>query len=378
MSGNNTYDVIVLGLGVMGSAAAWHLARAGQRVLALEQYEVDHGFGSSIDASRIFRYAYDYPAYVALARAAYPMWKALQADTGVKLMQYTGALDFGRADARTLLAFRETLIATGIEHQWLTPAEVAQQVPQFRLDDDMMAIYHAEAGYLAAGRCVATLVQEARRQGAVIQTNARVQQVTAQADSVSVRTNTDTYSAARLVITAGGWTGPLLRQLDLDLPLNPTRQQVLYFETQAIEQFEPERCPVYITHGEPWYYGLPSVDGSGFKTAVHNTRDVGIDPDTMSRTVDPTHVDHVRSFLRRHIPLADSPLRSSKTCIYTMTPDEHFIVDRHPAYPHIALGAGFSGHGFKFGILIGQILTDLLLQGSTRHDIRLFNVGRFA
>ncbi|MBZ0300964.1 MAG: N-methyl-L-tryptophan oxidase [Anaerolineae bacterium] len=369
-------DVIVLGAGVMGSAAAYHLARAGQRVRVLEQYAVDHTLGSSVDASRIFRYAYDHPAYVALARAAYPLWQALQDETGAHLMQYTGALDFGRADMESLLAFRQTLTETGVAHDWLTPAEVAQRFPQFHLDDDMMGLYHAEAGYLAAATCVITLAQQAQQHGAVIQTGARVIDIQLGADSVTVRIESESFSAARLVLTAGSWTPQLLGALDLNLPLVPTRQQVLYFETQDLRQFEPERFPVYITHGDFWYYGLPSVDGSGLKTAVHNKLGA-VNPDTMKRTVDAEHVEQVRAFVRRYLPLADGPLRSSRTCLYTMTPDEHFIVDRHPTAPQIVIGAGFSGHGFKFGILIGQILADLALTGSTPHDISLFQVTRF-
>lgn len=370
------YDVIVLGVGVMGSAAAYHLARAGLRVLALEQFEVDHTNGSSVDASRIFRYAYDHPAYVALARAAYPLWHALEAETGAHLMRYTGALDFGRPDVRTLAAFRQTVELMGVAHDWLTPAEVARRFPQFLLDDDMMAIYHAEAGYLVASRCVLMLAQQAQKHGAVIQTNARVQQVVAHADSVTVRTESDSYSAAKLIITAGSWSPKILSQLDLHLPLTPTRQQVMYFETQDARQFEPDRFPVFIAHGEPWYYGLPSVEGSGLKAAIHNITDA-TDPDTMDRTVSPEAVENARAFLRRHVPMGDSAPRSTRTCLYTMTPDEHFVVDRHPAHPHIAIGAGYSGHGFKFGILMGQILMDLALSESTPHDIQLFRIDRF-
>lgn len=369
-------DVIVLGAGVMGSAAAYQLAKAGQQVVVLEQFEVDHQNGSSVDASRIFRYAYDRPDYVALARAAYPMWQALEEESGQRLMQYTGALDFGRAVSPTLQAFKNTLTVTCIAHEWLDPAEVSRRFPQFRLDEDMMGLYHAEAGYLAAGRCVLTLAQMAQKHGAVFQTNTRVQRIEAQADSVTVYTEKETYTAARLIVTAGSWAGPLLRQLDLNLPLRPTRQQVFYFETQDIRQFEPDCFPVFINHDTPWYYGLPSVDGSGLKTAVHNAQDE-VDPDTMKRTIDPEHLEQVRAFVRRHLPLGDSPVRSSRTCLYTMTPDEQFIIDHHPAYPHVVIGAGFSGHGFKFGILVGQILADLALTGRTPHNISLFRVGRF-
>ena len=378
MAAQQTYDVIVLGLGVMGSATLYHLAQTGQRVLGLEQFEPDHEMGSSIDVSRIFRYAYDHPAYVTLARAAYPMWRALEEEAGVSLMHYTGQVDFGPQTSDTFQAFRDTLVATGIAHDWLTPAELAQRFPQFQLSEDMMAIYHAEAGYLAAATCVLTLIQQAQQHGADIQTGAHVQQIDIEGDSVVVRTADQTYSAARLVVTAGSWTGKVLGQLDLTLPLRPTRQQVIFFQTQDLSLFGPDRFPVYIAHGDPWYYGLPSVNNGGLKTAIHNLRDDVVDPDTMNRSVDPAHVEVVRGFLRRCLPLADSAPASTRTCLYTVTPDDHFILDHHPAYPQVVIGAGFSGHGFKFGILIGQILADLALKGATAHDIALFRLQRFA
>lgn len=378
MAAQQTYDVIVLGLGVMGSATLYHLAQTGQRVLGLEQFEPDHEMGSSIDVSRIFRYAYDHPAYVTLARAAYPMWRALEEEAGVSLMHYTGQVDFGPQTSDTFQAFRNTLVATGIAHDWLTPAELAQRFPQFQLSEDMMAIYHAEAGYLAAATCVLTLIQQAQQHGAHIQTGAHVQQIDIEGDSVVVRTADQTYSAARLVVTAGSWTGKVLGQLDLTLPLRPTRQQVIFFQTQDLSLFGPDRFPVYIAHGDPWYYGLPSVNNGGLKTAIHNLRDDVVDPDTMNRSVDPAHVEVVRGFLRRCLPLADSAPASTRTCLYTVTPDDHFILDHHPAYPQVVIGAGFSGHGFKFGILIGQILADLALKGATAHDIALFRLQRFA
>lgn len=378
MAAQQTYDVIVLGLGVMGSATLYHLAQTGQRVLGLEQFEPDHEMGSSIDVSRIFRYAYDHPAYVTLARAAYPMWRALEEEAGVSLMHYTGQVDFGPQTSDTFQAFRDTLVATGIAHDWLTPAELAQRFPQFQLSEDMMAIYHAEAGYLAAATCVLTLIQQAQQHGAHIQTGAHVQQIDIEGDSVVVRTADQTYSAARLVVTAGSWAGKVLGQLDLTLPLRPTRQQVIFFQTQDLSLFGPDRFPVYIAHGDPWYYGLPSVNNGGLKTAIHNLRDDVVDPDTMNRSVDPAHVEVVRGFLRRCLPLADSAPASTRTCLYTVTPDDHFILDHHPAYPQVVIGAGFSGHGFKFGILIGQILADLALKGATAHDIALFRLQRFA
>lgn len=371
-----TYDVIVLGMGVAGSAAAYHLAKSGQRVLALEQFHIDHQLGSSYGVSRIIRYAYDHPAYVALAKAAFPLWRALEEEAGVQLLQQTGGLDFGKADNESLLETRDNLAAGGIAHEWLTPAEVANRFPQFRLDDDMMGVYQADAGYLAASKCVTTQVNLAQKHGAVLVTEARVTGIEPHTDSITVQTTSGRFNAARLVITAGSWAGQLLQMLDLDVPLQPTRERLMFFETAAPDQFTPDRFPVYIAHGdEDWFYGIGSIDGSGLKSAVHSGKHP-TDPDNTNREVEPEYIAEVRAFLQRHIPQGDGPVKETRVCLYTMTPDKHFILDRHPAHPHITIGAGFSGHGFKFGNLTGQILADLALEGTTAHDISLFTLGR--
>lgn len=376
MAANTTYDVIVLGAGLVGSAAAYHLAKAGQRVLALEQFEIDHQQGSSFGVSRIIRYAYDHPTYIALAKAVYPMWRALEEEAGTQLMWQTGGLDFGRADEETLLRFRDNLANAGIAHEWLAPAEVAQRFPQFRLDEDMMGLYQADTGLLAASECVKTQVRLAQQHGATVLAGTRVTGVEAQGNSVTVHTAHDRYSAAQLVIAAGAWAGPLLKGLDLRLPLQPTREQLVFFETSDLSQFVPGRFPVFIAHEPTWFYGIPSVDGTGLKVGIHAGSEA-TDPDHTLRSVDDEFVTLVRGFLRTRIPAGDSPPKSSRVCLYTMTPDEHFILDRHPAYPYIAIGAGFSGHGFKFGILNGRILADLLLAGETPHDISEFRLQRF-
>jgi len=372
----NHFDAIVIGLGVVGSTAAWQLARAGQRVLALEQFELDHQLGSSYGSSRIIRYAYDHPAYIPLARAAYPLWRELETESGEQLLQISGGLDFGPADDPGLLATRDTLREADVPCEWLDAEETAQRFPQFRLDENMMGLYQADGGILAASRCVLSAARMALKHGATLQTGARVTTIEPGTDSVTVRTATESFSAARLVISAGSWAGPLLRQLDLELPLQPTREQLFFFETQDPPAFLPERCPVFIEHGTRHFFGVPNIDGCGFKAGVH-TNGEATDPDHTLRTVDDSLLEEIRGFFRRHLPLADSPLKSGRVCLYTMTPDEHFILDRHPQHAQIAIGAGFSGHGFKFGVVSGQILADLVSEGRSRLDISLFALSRF-
>ena len=378
------FDAIVIGLGVVGSTATWLLARSGQKVLALEQFELDHQNGSSYGSSRIIRYAYDHPAYIPLAHLSYPLWRELEAESGERLLRIVGGLDFGAADEDSLVATRETLADADMPFEWLTPQEVSTRFPQFRLDDHMMGLYQPDGGVLSASPCVTAAARMALQHGATLQTGARVTAIEPLSDSVTVRTADESFSAARLVVSAGSWSGPLLRSIGLDLPLQPTREQLFFFDTQDPAAFTPERMPYFREHGSRHalhsllhFYGIPNIDGCGFKASIH-TNGEPTDPDNTLRTVDDSVCETLRAFFRRHIPLADSPLKSGRVCLYTMTPDEHFILDRHPEHAHIAIGAGFSGHGFKFGVGSGQILADLVTRGATDLDISLFALSRFA
>ena len=375
MSSSNHYDVIVLGMGVMGSATAYHLARAGKRVLALEQFELDHRMGSSHGESRIIRYAYDHPVYIEMAKAAYPMWNALQEEAGHELMVHTGGLDFGPAEWPSLVATRDNLAAAHLPYEWLSPAEVGERFPQFSLSQDMRAVYQPDAASLFASRCVIALAELAQKHGAIARFKSPVTRIEPHRDSVRVHTATASYEAGSLVVAAGPWAGKVLAALDLVLPLQPTREEIVFFDSPEAALFKPDCFPVFISHGETYHYGLPDVDGNGLKVGVHKNNEP-TDPDTCKRTPDDDYIEHMRGFLRTYIPRAEGRVNEARICLYTMTPDEHFIIDRHPVYPHIVFGAGFSGHGFKFGILIGQILADLATNGQTSYDISLFAANR--
>jgi monomeric sarcosine oxidase len=371
------YDVIVLGQGVMGSATAYHLAKDGQRVLALEQYELDHRLGSSYGESRIIRYAYDHPAYVEMAKHTFPMWRDLEKVSGRQLLTQTGGLDFGKPDSPTFIATKQNLLAAGVPYEWLTPTDVARRFPQFRLDEDMMGGFQPDAGSLAASLCVITQSEMAQKHGATVLTKTPVLEVEVLRDSVRVTTADAQYEATKLVITAGPWAPRLLETLDLNLPLVPTREQLVFFEPRGGSMFDPEHCPIFILHTKPWFYGIPNIGGSGLKVAIHGRHQTTDHPDTMNRTPDQDYVEMVQGFVRHYMPEGDGPVKESRMCLYTETPDEHFILDQHPAYPHVVIGSGFSGHGFKFGILIGRILADLAVQGTTQYGIDLFSLKRF-
>jgi monomeric sarcosine oxidase len=374
---SRSYDVIVIGLGVMGSAAAYHLAKAEQRVLALEQFELDHRMGSSHGESRIIRYAYTHPLYVQMARESFALWRALEQASGKRLMVRVGGFDFGQPDALTLQQTRQTLEAADIPFEWLDAQEAMRRFPQFSLAPSMFALYQHDAAYLSASACVLAQAELAHVLGAQLLAETPVRRIEPLRDSVRVHTADRVYEAGKLILTGGAWMGKLLSALDLHLPLQPTREQIVFFEPCDQALYLPDRCPVFIFHSPTWFYGLPNVDGSGVKIGIHGNNDP-CDPDQVDRTPDAAYVERVQAWTRQYAPLAAGAVREARVCLYTMTPDEHFILDAHPAYPHIVFGAGFSGHGFKFGNLIGKLLADMALGNPIAYDLSVFSMARFS
>jgi monomeric sarcosine oxidase len=378
MTSKLSYDVIVIGLGAMGSAATYHLSKAGRRVLALEQFSLGHALGSSYGESRIIRYIYDHPDYVRMAKHTYPVWEAVQADVGRNLLVMTGGLNWGREDNPHLIATKHSLEVSAVPFEWLSPAETCERFPQFRIAPDEKVIYQAESGFLRATDCVVSQATRAAEYGATIRTETPVTEIDLFDDYVAVHTPADSYQAAALVITAGPWAGRVLGKTGLQLPLQPTREILGFFETENRPLFMPDRCPIYIYWGtEKVYYGIADADGqSGFKVAQHG-RHEPTDPDTINRITEESYVHELRDFLGRYIPQGAGRLLKGNVCMYTMTPDEHFIIDRHPGYPHVAIGAGFSGHGFKFSTFIGKLLGELATGESASFQSDLFKIARF-
>ena len=371
------YDAIVIGAGAMGSASAYHLARSGHKTLLLEQFALDHQLGSSYGQSRIIRYAYDHPIYIDMARVVFPLWAELEAESGEQLYIRTGGLDFGRPDYSHFAATRQSMLNQKIPFEELTPAEVARRFPQFRLDEDMLGLFQPDAGLVKTSLAVKTLVRLAKNRGADFIENSPVTGIQPGANGVTVHTADESHEAARLVVCAGSWAKTLLESTGIALPLQATRQQLLFFDTQNPDYNAPN-LPIYIAWDDVVYYGIGGMDGGGLKCAQHGI-DAPVNPNDVDRSVDPAYVERVRGFLRRHIPAAaDSPMIESRTCLYTMTPDTHFIIDHHPEHPHIAIGAGFSGHGFKFTPLVGLMLARLVSGEAVEGDLSLFRADRFA
>lgn len=376
---STTYDAVVLGAGAMGSAAAYYLAKAGQKVLLLEQFEFNHQKGSSYGLSRIIRYAYDYPQYVELAKAVYPMWAQIEHESGEKLYTRTGGIDFGTKAQSSLRNVITTLSQTGIPHEILSVDEVRKRYPQFRFEDDLIILYQGDTGILSASKCVLAHLRLAQQHGATLLENTPILGITAHTDSVEVKTANQTFTAGKLVITAGSWARSFLATLGLDLPLTPSQCQEMYFDTANSEHYESDRFPAFINHqpfeDDRMAYGMASHQNSGLKVAWHGGK-LAEHPSQIDYIPSQPDIEKILRFCKKYLPDVTG-LRNARVCLYTMTPDEHWVLDKHPEHPHIVFAGGCSGHAFKFGTIIGKILTDLATTGSTPHDISLFKASRF-
>ncbi len=370
-----SFDVVVLGLGALGSGAAYWLARAGADVLGLEQFDLGHARGESHDHSRIIRLSYHAPHYVRLAKEAYQAWAAVEEHAQAQLVFTTGGLDLGpRTGAIPLQGYANAMQACGVPFDYLDAPDIRRQFPQFQVGDDVHGLFQADAGILAAERASHEHRRLARELGATLRSNARVHSLRNRGSQIDIETQDERFTAGAAVIAAGPWTNAALAHFELALPLEITKEQPMYFRAADLRPFAPERFPVWIWMDDPSFYGLP-VFG---EPAVKVTQDAGgkpVDPDTRDFEPDPGISARVRSFLRSHLPSALGPEHVVKTCLYTLTPDRDFIVGTLVEQPnvHVAVGAG---HAFKFASVIGRILSDLALTGATRSDIGAFAIDR--
>jgi sarcosine oxidase len=369
-------DVIVLGLGGMGSAAASTLARRGASVLGLEQFGFAHRRGSSHGGTRIIRTAYyEHPAYVPLVKRAFTLWAELEARTGTLLLTPCPCLTVGEPDGELIAGVRRAVAEHSLLAESLTAAEVEARFPQFRIPPHFTAVLEQSAGILAVEECVRAMQTDARVAGADLRCEEPVIEWRAVGDGVEVTTTKGTYTAGRLVITAGAWATRMLA--DIGVPLTVMRQVMWWFGTDSA--FARDRFPVFLLDTPAGaFYGMPSAGDEGMKCARHYGAPELASPDAVSWTVDPGEVADVRAFLARHLPAADGPPVSAEACMYTLTPDRHFVIDRHPRFPQVAVACGFSGHGFKFAPTVGEVLADLTTTGRTDHHIELFRTGRFS
>jgi sarcosine oxidase len=372
MRAETTHDVVIAGLGAMGSATAFHLARRGLRVLGLDRFTPPHRFGSSHGESRIIREAYfEHPVYVPMVQRAFELWRELEQASGDTLLLETGGLMIGRPDSVLVGGARRSAEMHGLRHELLTAEDVCRRFPALQPERDMVAVWEPRAGMLFPDACIAAHLALARRHGAVLRFDEPVQNWQADGDGVRVHSAQGEHRARQLIVTAGAWVGALLP--GVDLPFSIERQVLHWFDiVGAREQFTAQRCPIHLWQfdGGRFFYGFPDL-GTGVKAGFHHAGEITT-AETVRREVAAAEVEAVRAVMRRFVPGADGPLRASVVCLYTNTPDEHFWIDRHPAHPQVLVASPCSGHGFKFSPVVGEILADLVQGERARFDLGLF------
>jgi len=370
------YDAIVVGVGGMGSSAAYHLARRGKRVLGLERFGVPHSMGSSHGHTRIIRLAYyEDPSYVLLLRRAYELWREIQSQAGERLLHVTSSIDAGPEDSWVFKGSWESCRLHDLPHEVLTGAELKRRHPGYNLPPDHLALVQPEGGFLAPERCIVSYVMAAQAHGAEIHGHEQVLEWEPLEDGVRVRTDRGTYEADRLVVTAGAWNGDFLDVLD-GLAV-PERQVLAWLQPDRPEHFRPDNFPVFnLLVDEGRFYGFPIHGVPGFKFGKYfHLNETGA-ADEIDRQPHDYDEQILRDFAERYFPDGCGPTMDLQTCMFTNTPDHHFVIDLHPEYPQVSLASPCSGHGFKFASVIGEIMADLATTGLTRHDISLFRLDR--
>ena len=371
------YDTIVLGVGGMGSAAICHLATRGQRVLGIDSHDIPNVMGSSHGVTRIIRLAYcEDPSYVPLLRRAFELWHDLEDATHEQLLITTGSLDIGPEGSMVFQGSMESCELHGLPYEALSGREMNRRFPGYSMPEDLHAVYQPDGGFVLPERSIVAHVNAALTAGAEIHGQERVVAWEPDGEGVRVRTERDTYTAQRLVVSAGAWASTLVPELTSIV--QPERQVMGWFQPNDPAMFQPATFPVFnLMAEEGRYYGLPVYGVPGLKVGRYHHLEESIHPDTMDREPNQRDEETLRVLLRRYFPKADGPTMALKTCIFTNTTDEHFVIDLHPEAPQVVLATGFSGHGFKFCSVMGEVLADLAQDGSSQHDLSLFRLDRF-
>jgi sarcosine oxidase len=366
------FDVVVCGLGVMGSAALYHLARRGVRTLGIERFAPGHDRGSSHGASRIIRLSYhEHPSYVPLLRRAYSLWRELQATSGEALLHITGIVEVGPADGMLVRGTLASARLHGLPHEVLDAARLTQRCAAFRVPEHFVGVFQPEGGFVAAERSVHAFVRLAQERGAQLRTGETVRSVEERSGCVRIVTDAGEIAAAAAIVSVGPWLPSLLPHAGL--PLRVTREVMGWFVPSQSALFAADRFPVFLLesrHG--MHYGFP-LDAEGWvKVARHHHRNESVDPDGYDRFVSADDERLIRDALAAHLPAANGTLGKAQTCLYTTMPDGDFLIDRLPGSPHVIVASPCSGHGFKFAPVIGEILADLATGGQPAHDIARF------
>lgn len=373
-----SYDAIVLGAGGVGSAALYELARRGSRALAIDRFRPPHDRGSTHGQTRVIRMAYfEHPDYVPLLRESYRLWHALEAETGRQLFHEVGLLEVGPADGCVVPGVMRAAKVHGLEVESLSAPEIERRWPGLHVPDDLVGVFERNAGYLLVEDCVATQLEAAQSLGAELLTDTIVDSWTADGNGIQVRTSAGHFFAAKLIIAAGAWADTQLT--GVLPPLEVRRKSLFWFEASGSQYDAANGFPVYLFEVPAGvFYGFPRLDGLSIKVAEHSGGQPVSDPFSVDRDIDADEHRRVEQFLSDHLPVVSHRVVDHAVCLYMMSPDEHFIVDRHPAHANVVFAAGLSGHGYKFTPALGRALADLVVDGGTALPIEFLSLGRFS
>ncbi len=376
MDAGEHFDVIVAGVGSMGSAACYHLARRGLRTLGLERFDIPHTMGSHHGFTRIIRLAYyEDPSYVPLLRRAFTLWNTLEQEYGETLLHVTGTIDASGADEVVFRGSLDSCIEHDIPHEVLTGRELNDRFPGYHLPDTHRAVYQPDGGYLVPESCVTAHTLGAIQSGAAIHAREGVIAWEAGPDGVRVETDRGSvYTADQLVLATGAWMGKMIEGF---APLAiPERQVLGWFQPILPDRFTPQTFPVFnLLVEEGRYYGFPVHGVPGFKIGRYHHLEEHVDPDTMDREPNDRDEAVLREVVDRYFPDASGPTVGLRACMFVNTPDEHFVIDRHPAHENVIIASPCSGHGFKFASVVGEIIAELVERDETELDISLLRLG---
>lgn len=384
MAEGKSFDCIVVGLGTMGSAACYYLAKSGFRVLGLEQFEVSHSEGSHAGQSRIIRKAYyEHPDYVPLLERAYENWSQIEEEADMKIYHRTGLLYLGQAGSDVMSGVRRSALEHKVTVEEWSRADLKKRYPPFTPASDFQILFEPDAGFVTPERAILSYVQAAMTHSASIHTNERVLSWEPIGQLIRVITPRSQYTTKRLIFTSGAWTSKLIQ---LPVNLKVTRQTVAWMNPPKHADFMLGNFPCWFTElpGIGSIYGFPILPVGRFGGPVglklaHHKAQLEVDADKVDRTMDQNHVDELRTFLKTYIPGGDGDPLAVRTCLYTYSPDEHFIVDHLPGTSgHVTIACGFSGHGYKVASVIGEILADLAMEGKTKLPYDFLKLDRFA
>lgn len=373
---SQTFDTIVIGTGGVGSAAMYHLAKSGASVLGLDRFPEAHDKGSSHGESRVIRKSYfEHPDYVPLVQQSWQMWEDLQHEARSQLLQPTGVIYFGAEDGTVMSGLRQSANQHSLPLESLSPAEAANRFPQFVCPPGATALYETDAGVLLVEDAIQSHIQLAVQAGAIHRTGESVVKWSSNSKTVVVETENHRYQAGRLIIAAGAWSAQLLSSLNV--PLQVIRKHQLWYATSDPSLNRNHGCPAFFyEHQDAYFYGVPQIAAAGVKICEHSGGTIVDDPLHDDRSPQQHCVDRIETLVRQCLPTVTTQQQRHETCFYTMTPDEHFVMDRHPEHTNVCFAAGLSGHGFKFAPVLGRILAQLAADAPIPEEARFLQINR--